>query len=229
MTTNQIKRAMAIMAHPDDTEFTCGGTFAHWIDDGWEITYVLCTLGQKGTHDPDTTPHEMAVIREKETRAAAQSLGVSKCVFLNHIDGELEVTMDFRRELSAVIRTYKPQVVFTHDPWLHYQIHPDHRAVGFSALDAIAAARDRLYFPEQLAQGLEPNRVKDVYLWAPERPNTWMDITDTFERKIAALRQHKSQVSHMTDLEDRLHRWAERNAENQSFRLAEAFHHMELS
>lgn len=222
-------RVMAIMAHPDDADFTCAGTVARWVAEGRHVTYVMCTRGDKGTNDPDVTPEEIAAIREREAEAAARELGVAACLFLGYADGELEVTMAFRRELAGLLRQHKPDVVLTHDPWRHYQIHPDHRAVGFSVLDAIAAARDRLYFVEQLAAGLTPHRVKEAYLWTPESPNLWVDISDTFDRKIAALKQHQSQVARIVDLEERLRRWAESTAEGHGMKLAEAFRRLELT
>lgn len=229
MTGVEPKRAMAIMAHPDDADFTCAGTVINWVSKGWRITYVMCTSGDKGTNDPGVTPEEIAAIREREAQAAARELGVADCLFLRHKDGELEVTMEFRRELAGLLRQHRPDIVLTHDPWRHYQIHPDHRAVGFSVIDAVAAARDRLYFVEQVTAGLAPHRVKELYLWAPEVPNAWIDITDTFERKVIALKQHKSQVSGIENLEDRLRQWAEASAEGHGMKLAEAFRRLELT
>lgn len=229
MTVQPPKRVMAVMAHPDDADFTCAGTVAKWAEQGWQITYVMCTSGDKGTNDPAITPQQIAAIRQQEARAAARELGVAECLFLDHKDGELEVTMAFRRELAQLLRQHKPDVVLTHDPWRHYQIHPDHRAAGFSTLDAIAAARDRLYFVEQLANGLEPHRVKEAYLWAPESPNLWVDIADTFAKKIAALKQHHSQVGAIPDLEERLLKWAKTAAEGRGMALAEAFRRLELA
>lgn len=223
------KHAMAIMAHPDDADFVAAGTIAGWVDQGWRITYVMCTRGDKGTNDPSIGPDEIAAIREREAQDAAAELGVSACLFLPYKDGELEVTMAFRRELAGVLRQHKPDIVMTHDPWRHYQIHPDHRAVGFSTIDAVAAARDRLYFPEQLTGGLSAHRVKEVYLWAPESPNLWIDITGTFPRKVAALRRHVSQVAQIPDLEDRLRRWAASAASGHGMQFAEAYRRLEMT
>lgn len=228
MWVEQPKRVMAVMAHPDDADFTCAGTVAKWAAQGWQIVYVMCTSGDKGTNDPAVTPEQIAALREQEARLAAKELGVAECLFLGHKDGELEVTMAFRRELTGLLRRHKPDLVLTHDPWRHYQIHPDHRAVGFSTLDAVAAARDRLYFVEQLTNGLEPHRVKEAYLWAPESPNLWVDISDTLAKKVAVLKCHHSQVAGIPDLEDRLLRWAQTSAEGRGMALAEAFRRLEL-
>ena len=121
-------RAMAIFAHPDDVDFGCSGTLASWIATaGTHVTYCVITSGQKGTHDPKTTPEQMAETREREQRAAGEAIGVKEFVFLGHQDGELERTMHLRGEVCQVIRQHRPDVVFTNDPWSHYQLHPDHR------------------------------------------------------------------------------------------------------
>lgn len=222
------RKILAIMAHPDDCEFTCAGTFAKWIAQGDVVEYVLCTSGNKGSWDPQMTSEQVAAIREKEQQDAARELGVSECIFLRHNDGELEVTLRFREELALVIRQRKPDVVVTHDPWRHYTIHPDHRAAGFSAIDAVAAARDHLYYPHQLTGGLTPQRVKELYLFGPQEPNFWVDISDTFDKKIAALMKHKSQVSAIENLRERMKELARSWGEAQDLPLAEAFRHMEV-
>ncbi len=222
------RRVLAIMAHPDDCEFTSAGTFAKWIAQGDVVEYVLCTSGNKGSWDPQMTPEKIASIREQEQKAAARELGVSECFFLRHNDGELEVTLRFREELALVIRQRKPDIVVTHDPWRHYTIHPDHRAVGFTTIDAVAAARDHLYYPQQLMGGLTPHRVRELYLFGPQEPNFWVDISDTFDRKIAALAQHKSQVSAIDDLSGRMRELAKSWGESQHLPLAEAFRRIEV-
>jgi LmbE family N-acetylglucosaminyl deacetylase len=219
---------MVIGAHPDDPEFGCGGTVAKWVAEGHEVRYVLCTSGDKGSWDPRLGPSEMASIREHEQTEAARELGVRECIFLRHVDGELEPTLAFRREIAMLLRQYRPYVVVTHDPYLHYQIHPDHRAVGTVVMDAIAAARDVWYYPEQLVDGVGAHRVKELYLFRAQEPNFWVDITETFERKMAALRKHASQVERSPDLRERLHRMAEALGREGGVPLAEAFRRIEL-
>ncbi len=219
---------MVIGAHPDDPEFGCGGTVARWLAEGREVRYVLCTSGDKGSWDPALGPAEMAALREREQLAAARELGVAECIFLRHVDGELEPTLAFRRELALLLRQYRPYVVVTHDPYLHYQIHPDHRAVGTAVMDAIAAARDVWYYPEQLVDGVSPHRVKELYLFRPQEPNWWVDITETFDRKITALHKHASQVERSPDLRERLHRLAQETGRAGGMPLAEAFRRIEL-
>ena len=187
-------RAMAIFAHPDDVEFICAGTVARLVASGFRVEYVLATSGDKGSDDPEATPQELAAMREAEQLAAARVLGVEDVTFLRHLDGEVEVSIPFRRELARVIRVGRPDVLLTFDPWQRYQIHPDHRAVGQTALDAVAAARDRMYYPEQLMDGLTEHRVHNVYLFASDNPNYYVDITAHIETKLAAVRAHASQV-----------------------------------
>jgi LmbE family N-acetylglucosaminyl deacetylase len=219
---------LVIVAHPDDPEFGAGGTIAKWVAEGREVRYALCTSGDKGSWDPTLSPGQMAEVREREQIAAAEEMGVKECIFLRHVDGEVESTLAFRRELALLLRQYQPRVVITHDPWLHYQIHPDHRAVGLAVTDAIAAARDIWYFPEQLVNGLRPHRVKEVYYTRAQEPNAWVDISATFERKMAALRRHESQTSRSANLEARLRKMAEETGKGANLPLAEAFHLMEL-
>src|SRR6185503_6933043 len=129
------KRAMAIVAHPDDVDFGCSGTLAGFIERGTHVTYCLLTSGDKGTHDPKMPPETLAQTREKEQRAAGEAIGVKEFVFLRHHDGELERSMALREEVCLAIRVHKPDLVFTNDPWAHWQIHPDHRVAGWSGMD----------------------------------------------------------------------------------------------
>ena len=136
------RRAMAIFAHPDDVDFGCSGTVALWTAKGVHVTYCLLTSGNKGTHDARMTAERIAAIREKEQQEAGRRAGASEFVFLRHDDGELEVGMDLRGEVCRQIRIHKPDLVFCQDPWREYQVHPDHRVAGWSALDGVIAARD---------------------------------------------------------------------------------------
>ena len=187
-------RVMVIFAHPDDAEFICSGTVARFVASGYRAQYVLATSGDKGSDDPHATQEQLAATREAEQHAAAKVLGVEEVTFLRHKDGEVEVSIPFRKELALVIRRGRPDVVLTFDPWQRYQIHPDHRAVGMTALDAVAAARDHMYYPEQLVEGLKEHRVHNVYFFATDAPNYYVDITETIEQKIAALLCHASQI-----------------------------------
>jgi LmbE family N-acetylglucosaminyl deacetylase len=185
---------LVIAAHPDDPEYGCAGTAAAWAADGAEVTYLLLSSGDKGSKDPSIRPGSLATRREKEQRLAADSVGVRGLVFLRHPDGMLENTMALRREIAGVIREKQPTAVFTIDPWRHYQTHPDHRAAGMAALDAVYAAKEVNLFPEQLVHGTEPWRVKEVYLFWTDAADHWVDISGSIDRRIAALLRHTSQV-----------------------------------
>lgn len=194
-------RLMAIFAHPDDVEFICSGTIARFVASGYRVQYVLATSGDKGSDDPTATPEYLVATREAEQLAAAKILDVEEVTFLRHRDGEVEVSIPFRRELAKVIREGRPDIVLTFDPWQRYQIHPDHRAVGQTTLDAVAAARDHMYYPDQLTDGLSEHRVHNVYLFATDNPNYHVDITAHMDKKLAAVQAHTSQVKGEATLE----------------------------
>ncbi len=224
------KRAMAIFAHPDDVDFGCSGTLAGWIERGTHVTYCVITGGQKGTHDPKMEPKAMAKIREREQRVAGAAIGVKGFVFLRHEDGELERTMDLRGEVCRVIREHTPDVVFTNDPWSHYQSHPDHRVAGWSALDGVIAARDHLFFPEQLRGGrLKKHRVSRVLLFGTREPNIWFDISGTLDKKIKALQSHESQLGGRSEFPQRMRTWAKTIGAAWGLPAAEAFRYLELA
>ena len=224
------KRAMAIFAHPDDVDFGCSGTLGSWIATaGTHVTYCVITSGQKGTHDPKASPEEMAATREREQRVAGAAIGVKEFVFLGRQDGELERSMALRGEICRVIREHKPDVVFTNDPWGHYQVHPDHRVAGWSGLDGVIAARDHLFFPEQLVNGLKKHRVSRVLLFGTRDPNIWFDISSSIDGKIAALRAHRSQVGGRSGFAQRMRWWAKNTGSTWKMEAAEAFRLIELA
>jgi LmbE family N-acetylglucosaminyl deacetylase len=220
--TNDLQRVLVVMAHPDDAEFTCAGTIAKWIRAGRQAHYVVCTSGDKGTKDPDMTPHHLAAIREEEQLAAAQMLGVEEVTFLRHRDGELETSKEFRAEIAMLIRDYKPDIVFTHDAWRPYLLHPDHRAVGITVCDAIVAARDHLFLPGQTAIGLEAVEPAELYLWGAAEADYFEDITQTIDLKLDALSKHKSQLRR-PNWQQRIRQWAADTGEPHGMAYAEAF------
>jgi LmbE family N-acetylglucosaminyl deacetylase len=223
------KRALIISAHPDDIEFVVAGTAAKWVQAGADVQYVVATSGDAGSHQPGITREELACIREQEQRTAAQVAGVDQVVFLGYPDGEVEPTMALRRDLVREIRRFKPDTVVCYDPTRlfvedRYINHPDHRAVGQAALDAVApAAAMPLVFEELREEGLEPHRVKQVLVASTMEPNTWIDITDTIDLKIEALRQHASQFPDGWDPEKMLREWASENGKEVGFPYAEAY------
>ena len=223
-TSDTLNRVMVIAAHPDDPEFGCAGTVLKWAQDGKQVTYVLLTSGDKGSHDPDLRPGRLAGQREDEQRAAARDLGVRDVIFLRYPDGLLENNLELRRQLASLLRQHRPHIVTTIDPWRHYQLHPDHRAAGQVALDAVYAAREWYIFPEQLVDDMEPWRVKEVYLFWTENPDYWEDISCCLEGRISALAQHASQVGlNVERLTERVRNAAQKAGEEPGFDYAEAF------
>jgi LmbE family N-acetylglucosaminyl deacetylase len=190
--------ALVIFAHPDDAEFMCGGTVAAWAKEGTRVHYCVVTDGSAGSNEPGVTREQMIPIREREQRAAAEILGVSGLTFLGFTDGELEVNLETRRAVAAVVRRVRPEVILAPDPsrlWSGsgYVNHWDHKQAGTLALCAVMPdAPSRPQFPELLEEGLEPFEVPNLWL-AAEEPDTYVDITKTIDLKLEALRAHASQ------------------------------------
>lgn len=228
----RIERLLCVAAHPDDLDFGCAGTLARWVRAGVDVTYLICTRGEQGGFD-DTPREEMPALREREQRDAAVAVGVTDVRFLDGFqDGWLEPTPDLVREIVRAIRSVRPDRMLIPSPernWARIPAsHPDHLAVGEAAIRAVyPAARNPFAFPELLSEeGLEPWAVPQVWLTADPAPDTYVDITHTFDRKVAALRAHVSQTAHNEGLEDMLRAWGVGHAEVAGFptgRLAEAF------
>jgi LmbE family N-acetylglucosaminyl deacetylase len=196
---------LVVGAHPDDPEFGAGGTIARFTRLHQEVRYVICTDGSRGTKDRTVKAADLARTREQEQRAAAAVLGVSALYFLSQGDGDLQVTSDLRRQLARLIRQVRPRVIITHDPWRPYQLHPDHRAAGLLSTDAFIAARDHLYHPDLFYdEGLEPFDAQELWFYAPAEVDFFVDIADTLEQKIEAVRQHVSQLRDPAATADRL-------------------------
>ncbi|MDE3074070.1 MAG: PIG-L family deacetylase [Chloroflexota bacterium] len=199
MTEKDIQRVLVVAAHPDDADIGCGGTMARWARAGKEIVYVICTHGDKGSSDPDMTSERLAEMREREQETAARLIGVKEVRFLDGRDGELELTLAFRKTITEMVRLYRPDVIFTHDPTIHlydrgHLNHPDHRVVGTTTLDVVyPISRDALHYPDQLARGLRSHEVHDVYLFMANQPNMAFEITEMIDVKVQALQQHRSQ------------------------------------
>jgi LmbE family N-acetylglucosaminyl deacetylase len=216
--------AMVIVAHPDDAEFTVAGTVAAWAKAGCQVVYVICTDGNAGSHEPEMTREKLADIRRAEQSAACKTLGVSEVVFLGYDDGQLQPTLDLRRDLVRAIRQHKPEVVITWDPTRmfggdRYITHPDHRAAAQAALDATAPASAMpLLWPETGA----PHRVRQVYVYGNDNPNAWVDVTETIDQKIAALRQHASQMGDW-DPTERIKEWNAATGKDKGLAYAESY------
>jgi LmbE family N-acetylglucosaminyl deacetylase len=224
----EVQDILFVQAHPDDADFGAAGTVAHWAREGRRVHYLLCTSGDKGAPDAATRPADLARLREAEQREAARRLGVASTTFLGRHDGELEVNLAFRAEVTAVIRRLRPQLLLAFDPWRPYQLHPDHRAAGFTALDAMISARDPLYFAEQQRDGLAAHRVREVWLFGSEAADVWIDVSATIDAKLDALRAHASQTHDWPRVEARVRERARATGAAYGVAYAEAFKRLEL-
>jgi LmbE family N-acetylglucosaminyl deacetylase len=230
------KRAMSIHAHPDDQDFTVAGTLAKWAKAGCEIVTVIITSGDSGSNDPakgaDYKP-QLGRLREDEQRAANKVLGIKETVFLRYPDGELVASIQLRKDLTRQIRKYKPDAVVTGDPsgWFYgneYINHPDHRAAAEAATYAVfPSAGTRLIFPDLLDDGLLPHNVKRLYIHGNEKPDTWVDIADTLDTKIEALKKHVSQGD-THDVDKWMHEWAEQDGKEKGIKYSESYRVMIL-
>jgi LmbE family N-acetylglucosaminyl deacetylase len=228
---SDVHRALAVFAHPDDVDFGSAGTIAGWLDEGIEVTYLIVTRGDAGGFD-ETPRDQMPAIREREQRAAAAAVGVERVDFLDgYADGMLAPTLALRRDITAAIRRFRPDRVLTSSPLRRWErlagpSHPDHLATGEATTCAIYPdSRNPFAFPELLREGLEPWVVREVWYAGGPDPDHAVDITDRFDRKVAALRAHVSQTAHLdleTWLRDRLTTLADA-AGLPDGRLAEAF------
>jgi LmbE family N-acetylglucosaminyl deacetylase len=227
---------MSIHAHPDDQEFTVGGTLAKWARAGCEVVAVCITSGGAGSNrftPPDMTRRALVTIREDEQREACRILGVKETIFLGYEDGMLEPSIGLRRELTRLIRRHRPEAVLTGDPSARfygttYMNHPDHRAAADVALDAVfPSAGTRLIFPELLDEGLDPHEVRQVYIHGSDKPDTYVDISEVLDVKVAALRAHKSQMGEW-DPTEMISQWAAEQGRRRKLKAAEAYRRMVL-
>ncbi len=189
---DEVKRAIVVCAHADDMETMIGGAIAMLTARGVEIRELICTLGDLGTQDENVTHEQLAEIRRREARNGARLLGAQEVVTLDHHDGELEPTIELRAQIALYYRKWQPDTLFTFDPsWLG-QVHPDHRAAGRAAIDALMPSKMRLYKPDQLKE----NRVVDIkraFLFSPAQPSVFVDVTGVYDKKVAAGLAHASQ------------------------------------
>jgi LmbE family N-acetylglucosaminyl deacetylase len=220
---------MVIVAHPDDADFGPAATAAKWIDAGSVGWLVCCTSGDQGGEDPDLDPFRLAATREAEQRAAADVVGYAGVSFLHQPDGALANELPLRELLVREIRTFRPDAVLTHDPDVVVYgrggiNHTDHRAAGIAAVDAVyPAARNPMAFPWLARDGLEPHRVRRIYLFWSNAPDVWVDTSATFSRRVDALRAHSSQIKDPAGLEDRMRGWAAEQGANIGTAAAEGF------
>ena len=225
-------RAMVVVAHADDAEWGCSGTVARWCALGWEVVYVLCTDGSKGTEDPELTSVELVKIRQREQLDASQVLGLHQVVFLGYEDAMLQPSIELRRDIAREIRRYRPHILVCMSPLRDlngdgYIGHPDHLASGEAALAAVfPSARDRLTFPELLEEGLEPHKVAEVWIMDQDDADQFVDVTDYMDTAIAALQAHASQVGE--DVAKYMRNWRNRTGKKVGFAYAESFKRFHL-
>ncbi|MCW2714913.1 MAG: GlcNAc-PI de-N-acetylase [Frankiales bacterium] len=227
-----VERALVVVAHPDDADFGAAGTIASWTAAGIDVSYCLCTDGDAGGFDPDVPRSDIAGIRRAEQRAAAKEVGVEDVVFLGYPDGRLTPSIELRRDISRVIRQRRPQRMLVQSPERNWDrihsSHPDHLAAGEAAMCAVYPdARNPFAHLELAAEGHEAWTVEEVWVMtAGAEANRYVDVTELFDRKLAALHAHVSQTAHMEDLDGMLRTWLGANSRRAGFgddRLAEAF------
>jgi LmbE family N-acetylglucosaminyl deacetylase len=220
---------MVIVAHPDDADFGPAATAARWIDEGSVGWLVCCTSGDAGGEDPDIDPLELAALREEEQRLAADVVGYEGVSFLHQPDGALANDLALRELLVREIRSFRPDAVLATDPEVIFYRdggvnHADHRAAGIAATDAVyPASRNPMAFPWLARDGLPAHIVRRLYLFWPNHPDVWVDVSGTLDRKIDALRAHVSQIKHPEQLEERIRSWAADEGKTVGVDAAEAF------
>ncbi len=226
----EFERAMVVFAHPDDAEFGTAGTVARWTKQGIEVRYVCVTDGSAGSNEPGANREELREVREAEQRAACDLLGVGDCAFLGWMDGHVQVSLELRKALTREVRGFRPEVLVAPDPTRffdegrRYVNHPDHRAVGEACMAVVNPdSSTRPQFPELLEEGLEPWEIP--YLWIPTyegHADTYVDISETIESKVEALRCHKSQIGDWP-VEEWVRSHAKERGAPQGMEFAESF------
>ena len=227
----EFTRGMVVVAHADDAEYGCSGTVAKLCAEGWEMVYVLCTDGSKGSSDREITQEELVRIREGEQIEAGKVLGLKDVVFLRNEDSMLQPTLELRKDIAREIRRYRPDVVITTHPVRSLDGgwgigHPDHMAAGEAALAAVfPTARDHMTYPDLLEEGLEPHKVAEVWIMGHPEPDTWVDVTEHIDTSIKALLSHDSQVNGHSPEEtaNMMREWRRKRAEGKGMQYAEAF------
>jgi LmbE family N-acetylglucosaminyl deacetylase len=205
------------MAHPDDCDFGAGGSIALWTSLGIHVSYCIITNGDQGGEESGIPLEEMAKVRQKEQRDAGKALGVQDITYLNYRDGWLAPSMELRKDIVKAIRIAKPDRLICQSPERNYErvfaSHPDHLAAGETSVQAVYPdARNPFAFTDLKEAGFEPWRVREVWMTGSPNPNHFVDITQTFDKKIAALHAHVSQTAHNKELEKMVREWGERNA-----------------
>ncbi len=224
----EFNRGMVVVAHADDAEYGCSGTVAKWCAEGWDVVYVMCTDGSKGSNDREMTQERLSAIRHEEQTNAGKVLGLADIAFLDHEDSMLQPTLELRRDIAREIRRHRPDVLICPYPVRSLQGpggHPDHLAAGEAALAAVfPTARDHMTFPELLEEGLEPHNVAEVWIMSHPEPDHWVDVTDHVDTAARALAAHASQVGGpIEETIEMMKRWRRRRAIGTGLQYAEGF------
>ena len=230
----RFERVLVVSAHPDDPDFSAAGTLARLVEEGAQVTIVICTDGSEGGEDPTVPDAELSRQRYEEQCAASAELGIRDVVFLGHPDGRLEHSIEFRKEITALIRRHRPELVVTHVPSINIEApigsyHPDHLAVGAATLAAVyPAARNPRAFRELLDEGLEAWRVKEVWIPTWNQGDFFVDIGSVVEKKVAALRAHESQVKNWENWEEGFRKRMREIGEKAGYEYAEGFKRIKI-
>ena len=227
----KFSRGMVVVAHADDAEFGCSGTVAKLCAEGWEMVYVMCTDGSKGSSDREITEKELVAMRRQEQINAGKVLGLKDVVFLDYPDSYLEPTLELRKDIAREIRRYRPDILLCQYPMRTLDGgwgigHPDHMAAGEATLAAVfPTARDHMTFPDLLEDGFEPHKVAEVWIMGHPEPDHYVDITGSIDTAIHAIAAHVSQVDGRSaeDMRERMQEWRRRTGVGKGMQFAEAF------
>ena len=227
----KFQRGMVVVAHADDAEFGCSGTVAKWCQEGWEVVYVLCTDGSKGSSDRGMTQQQLSGTRRQEQINAGKALGLKDVVFLDYEDSMLQPSLELRRDITSEIRRHRPDVLITTYPLRSLEGgwgigHPDHMAAGEAALSAVyPTARDHMTFPELLQRGLDPHKVSEVWVMGHPEPDLWIDVTEHIDTSIKALKEHISQLGDRSaeEIDKRMRETRGKRAIGKGMEYAEAY------
>lgn len=226
------EQVLVVVAHADDIEFGISGTVARWTEAGTKVSYCIVTNNSSGSNEPNADLNALSATRKNEQLASAKAVGVTDVRFLGHQDGILQPTLELRKEITAIIRELKPQIVITFDPRTMfanggYINHPDHRAVGEATTYAVfPSSETRPIFSDLLDKGLEPHKVQKLFLVLSESNNYHVDISSTFERKAEALLCHQSQLDEKAV--EMIRKWNSEAAKEYSVEYVESFHIIHL-
>ncbi len=225
------ERILVFSVHPDDLDFGCAGTVAKLVKEGNKITYCIISNGEKGTHKTKSSKQTIISMRKKEQKRAASIVGVKDVIFLNEKDGEVENTKALRRKLVSIIRKIKPDIVFSFDPanFLFdnfYRYHRDHRQAAEAVFDALYPASGSEAFFQDLNR--KPHTIKEVWFFAANRPNLWIDISETIDKKIEALLSHHSQIINEKELKKMIFKRVKETGRKKGMKYAESFRKLVL-